>query len=127
MDQQTTSDTTRVVQRLRSALEPGLPYGASLIPLDIMIVVTAAYRDGACLTVSQLFNSLPYSVTGVRYNLNQLVADGWLERSRAKHDRRVVMLKPTDKVDTAFRRIASAAYDGQVQPLQRACSVCHEH
>jgi DNA-binding MarR family transcriptional regulator len=113
MDRQITSDTTHVVQRLRSALEPGFPYGASLIPLDILIAVTAAHRNGSRLTIRQLIDSLPYSVTGVRYNLNQLVADGWLEKSRAKHDRRTVMLQPTEKVEAAFEEIVSGAFDDQ--------------
>jgi hypothetical protein len=54
MDWYITEDTTHVVQRLRAALEPGLPYGASLIPLDILITVAAAHRDGTPLTVKQL-------------------------------------------------------------------------
>ena len=108
MERHTTEDTTHVVQRLRSALDPGLPCGASLIPLDILIAVSAAHRDGAPLTVKQLIDSLPYSVTGVRYNLKQLVADGWLEKSRANHDRRTVLLRPTNKANMAFQQIASA-------------------
>ncbi len=108
MERHTTDDTTYVVQRLREALEPGLPYGASLIPLDILIAVTAAHRDGAPLTVKQLTSSLPYSVTGVRYNLDQLIADGWLEKRRAERDRRLVWNLPTERCADAFRLISSA-------------------
>jgi DNA-binding MarR family transcriptional regulator len=107
MEWNTTDDTTHVVQRLREALEPGLPYGASLIPLDILIAVAAAHRDGVPLTVKQLTSSLPYSVTGVRYNLDQLIADGWLEKHRAEHDRRLAWILPTERCADAFRLISS--------------------
>jgi hypothetical protein len=110
MDQQAKDEKTHLVQRLRSALEPGLPYSASLIPLDILIAVKEANRDNDPLTVRQLIDSLPYSETGVRYNLNQLVSDGWLEKSRAKQDRRTVTLQPTEKVDTVFEEIVSGAF-----------------
>lgn len=47
MDRHTTDDTTHAVQRLRKALDPGLPHAPSLIPLDILVTVTAAHREGA--------------------------------------------------------------------------------
>ena len=47
MDRHTTDDTTHAVQRLRKALGPGLPHAPSLIPLDILVTVTAAHREGA--------------------------------------------------------------------------------
>ena len=107
MDWHTNSDATHTVRQLRAAMEPGLLYGASLIPLDILIAVSAACEAGEPLTVKQLIDSLPYSVTGVRYNLKQLVIDGWLEKSRAESDRRTVLLRPTQKVTTAFQKMAS--------------------
>lgn len=107
MDWHTTEDTTDVVQRLRAALEPGLPYGASLIPLDILIAVAAAHRNSEPLTVRQLIDSLPYSVTGVRYNLDQLVSDGWVHKHRPENDRRIVRLRPTDKLMSTFQEIRS--------------------
>ena len=108
MDRHTNSNPTHAVQQLRAAMEPGLPYGASLIPLDILIAVSAAHQTGQPLTLKALVHSLPYSVTGVRYNIDQLVSYGWIEKSRAKGDRRTILLWPTEKVDTAFRQVASA-------------------
>lgn len=106
MDRHTTDDTTHIVQRLRAALDPGLPYGSSVIPLDILIAVAAADRDGKPLPFKQLINTLPYSVTGLRYNLDQLLSDGWLEKRRAEYDRRIVLLLPTERVRVVFRRMA---------------------
>jgi len=104
----TVSDPVQMVKALRSAVEPGLPYGPSLIPLDILIAVTAAARDDEPLTVRQLLDALPHSVTGTRYNLKRLIADGWVERTRAEWDRRIVFLLPTERTVKAFQAMAAA-------------------
>ena len=89
-------------------MEPGLPYGPSLIPLDILIAVTAAARDDEPLTVRQLVDALPHSVIGIRYNLKRLIADGWVERTQAEWDRRIVFLLPTEREVKALQSMAAA-------------------
>ena len=108
MDRNNSHNTTCAVQALRAALEPGIPYGSSLLPLDILIAVSVKKNDGQSLTIKQLMTTLPNSVTGIRYNLNRLVADGWIERTRSEQDRRTVFLIPTAKTLKAFEAIANS-------------------
>lgn len=108
MDRNNFHNTTRAVQALRAALESGIPYGSSLLPLDILIAVSVKKNDGKSLTVRQLMATVPNSATGIRYNLNRLVADGWIERTRSEQDRRTVFLIPTAKTLKAFEAIADS-------------------
>lgn len=105
MDRQTVLNDAHLTEQLREALTPALPYGASLIPLDILVAVTRAHHRQRPLSVKQLLAMLPYSVTGIRYNLAQLVADGWLIKSRQGEDRRLVRLLPTERVINAFAEV----------------------
>ncbi len=102
MERQTTLSDAQFTERLREALEPVLPYGPSLIPLDILVVIATANDAGQPITVKQLMAVLPYSATGIRYNLSQLIADGWVTKSRSGSDRRLVQLEPAVKVAAAF-------------------------
>ena len=108
MERQEAMADARLTERLREALSPALPYGASLIPLDILVVVACAHYANQPLSVKQLLAVLPYSVTGIRYNLAQLVADGWLIKSRFGEDRRLVHLLPSERVAIAFSEVRAA-------------------
>ena len=76
MERHFSSDDVDFVHQLRTALSPALPYGPTLIPLDIMVAVIQASRDARPMTMKRLCEALPYSVTGIQYNLNQLIKDG---------------------------------------------------
>ncbi|MDR9406641.1 MAG: hypothetical protein RI516_05370 [Spiribacter sp.] len=104
MDGQRSGDAA-FTQELRNALEPVLPYGPSLIPLDILATVALAHEHGNALTMKQLLAGLPYSATGIRYNLAQLLADGWLVKSAHGDDRRLVCLLPSAKMAEAFASV----------------------
>ena len=108
MDRHLLNDPVQTVKALRLAMEPGLPYGPSLIPLDILIAITAAARDDEPLTVRQLVDALPHSVTGTRYNLKRPIADGWVERTRPEWDRRIVFLLPTERTVKALQAMVAA-------------------
>jgi DNA-binding MarR family transcriptional regulator len=95
----------RLTEKLRQALTPVLPYGPSLIPMDILITVSVHHETGNALTMKQLLAVLPYSVTGIRYNLAQLIADGWITKARRGGDRRLVFLIPSDRVREAFAEV----------------------
>lgn len=99
------SDDATLVQQLREALAPVLPYGPSLIPLDILVVVAMADERGDDLTMKQLLAGLPYSATGIRYNLAQLLADEWVVKAALGNDRRLVFLRPSPKVAEAFASV----------------------
>jgi DNA-binding MarR family transcriptional regulator len=105
MERQTMLADADLTAKLRESISPALPYGASLIALDILVAVTRASNAKTPLSVKQLLATLPYSVTGVRYNLSQLVADGWLIKSRRADDRRLVRLFPTERVAEAFAEV----------------------
>ena len=101
-------DSVNTVRTLRAAIEAGLPYGPSLIPLDILIAVTTAAHDDEALTVNQLLSVIPHSVTGIRYNLSRLIDDGWVERFLPDWDRRMVVLLPTERTVQKFQAMEAA-------------------
>lgn len=105
MERQENLTDTELTERLRKALEPVLPYGPSLIPLDILVVVATAHHAGQPLSMKELMAVLPYSATGIRYNLAQLIADGWIIKSDSSGDRRLVHLVPSGRVAEAFARV----------------------
>ncbi len=116
MERQEALADARLTERLRQALSPALPYGASLIPLDILVVVSIAHHLDQPLSVKQLLAVLPYSVTGIRYNLAQLVADGWVIKARNGDDRRLVHLRPTERVAEAFAEVRAEVLETVEQP-----------
>ncbi len=105
MERQENLTDTELTERLRKALEPVLPYGPSLIPLDILVVVATAHHAGQPLSMKELMVVLPYSATGIRYNLAQLIADGWITKVRHSDDRRLVHLVPSERVAEAFAQV----------------------
>ena len=105
MERHFSSDDVDFVYQLRTALSPALPYGPTLIPLDIMVAVIQASRDASPMTMKRLYEALPYSVTGIRYNLNQLIEDGWLSKARHQKDRRIVNLMPTADGESALTEV----------------------
>lgn len=104
------SDDAKLVQQLRETLAPVLPHGPSLIPLDILVAVALAHERGDHLTMKQLLAGLPYSATGIRYNLARLLADGWVIKSAFGNDRRLVFLLPAPKVAEAFASVRAQAF-----------------
>lgn len=108
MDWHVAVSDARLAERLRAVMTPALPYGPSLIPLDILVAVSRAHHREQPLSVKQLVATLPYSVTGIRYNLAHLVADGWVIKSRQGADRRLVRLLPTERVTAAFAEVRQA-------------------
>lgn len=117
MDGQSALADAVFVERLRKALDPVLPYGPSLIPLDILIVVATEHHAGQPLTMKELMAVLPYSATGIRYNLAQLIADGWIIKAKHPADRRSVSLLPAQVVVEAFAEVREA-----FQPASSACN-----
>ena len=105
MERHFPSGSVDLVHQLRTALSPALPYGPTLIPLDIMVAVIQASRDTRPMTMKRLCEVLPYSVTGIRYNLNQLIKDGWLSKARHREDRRLVHLLPTAEGESALSKV----------------------
>lgn len=93
----------RLVADLRSALAPVLPNGPSLVACDIITTVALAESEGAPLTMKQLLAGLPYSATGVRYNLSALLNGGWIYKESSGKDRRLVYLRPSARLDEAVR------------------------
>lgn len=92
----------QIVADFRSALAPVLPNGPSLITCDILTAIALADNAGAPLTMKQLLAGLPYSATGVRYNLATLLRDGWIYKECSGDDRRLVYLRAAARLDEAL-------------------------
>jgi len=107
MDRQDAVSAAELTRQVRQALEPALPCGPSLIPLDILTAISLARDAGEPLSVKQLLVILPYSVTGIRYNLSQLVAQGWVLKVPVENDRRRIQLLPDKRTDQALARVRS--------------------
>ncbi len=112
MDGQDDIDGAALTERVRQALAPVLPYGPSLIPLDILVVIATSEHAGAPVTMKQLLAVLPYSATGIRYNLAQLIADGWVTKDATADDRRLVHLLPAARVEAAFAEVRAELLRG---------------
>ena len=115
MERHFSSNDVDCVHQLRTALSPALPHGPTLIPLDIMVAVIQASRDAHPVTMKQLCAVLPYSVTGIRYNLKQLIEDGWLNKARHQEDRRAVHLLPTELGKGALSEVCERLSDYRPQ------------
>ena len=92
----------QLVAELRAALAPVLPNGPSLITCDILTAIALADNAGAPLTMKQLLAGLPYSATGVRYNLATLLRDEWIHKECAGDDRRLIYLRSSVRLDEAL-------------------------
>ncbi|MRH78219.1 hypothetical protein GH984_05825 [Spiribacter sp. C176] len=92
----------QLVADLRSALAPVLPNGPSLVACDILTAVALAENAGMPLTMKQLLAGLPYSATGVRYNLATLLEDGWIYKESSGSDRRLVHLRTSARLEKAL-------------------------
>ena len=112
MDRQDAVSAAELTRQVRQALEPALPCGPSLIPLDILTAISLARDAGEPLSVKQLLVILPYSVTGIRYNLSQLVAQGWVLKVPVENDRRRIQLLPDKRTDQALARVRSNLIGG---------------
>lgn len=75
-----------------------LPQSSSLIALDIIITVSLSYINNQETTVKSLWACLPKSNTGIRFQYNKLLKDGWLTTSPHENDSRVKIVQPTDKL-----------------------------
>lgn len=93
----------QLVADLRTALAPVLPNGPSLVACDIITAIALAESEGAPLTMKQLLAGLPYSATGVRYNLSTLLDEGWIYKESSGTDRHLVYLRPSARLDEALR------------------------
>mgnify|MGYP006426877695 CR=1 FL=1 len=114
MERQSPSDAADIVHELRTALSPALNYGPSLIPLDILVAVTRANNAKRPMTVKKLCEILPYSVTGIRYNIAQLIENEWLRKTRYQEDRRVVHLLPTEQGKRALSQVCDRLSDYRI-------------
>lgn len=100
--QQPCKSSAQLVADLRSALAPVLPNGPSLVACDILLAVALAENGGVPLTMKQLLAGLPYSATGVRYNLATLLEEGWIHKKSSGKDRRLVHLRTSARLQEAL-------------------------
>ncbi len=105
---------------LRQRISKRLPIGNSLLPLDILVVVMMGFSDSEALTVKRLFATVPYSNTGLRYHLERLLNDGWLEFDTGITDKRIKIVRPSPKLIDTFELLS-----GELHPISlKICDDC---
>lgn len=94
-----------LIQVRRSALY-NLPVGHSSIPFDLLLMLFANYARGAePLSLKLLFGSLPYSEMGMRYHLNALIREGWVQVEKGVRDNRLRLIRPTTQLLDRFNHL----------------------
>ena len=96
----------KALYNLRSILRDKLRIKSSLIPVDIILAINNNFIESNSGTnVKNLINSLDHSSTGVRYYLNDLVEEGWIDLKHDLVDKRIKLLFPSDKTIHFFSEI----------------------
>ena len=98
-----------LIKNVRELVGNKLPISNSLLPLDILLVVLDKNHN-EYLTVKQLFASVPYSHTGLRYHFRRLLEDGWLRLDVIKDDKRNRVVMPTQKLLLQFEDLVDQIY-----------------
>lgn len=70
-------------------------------PSSMIGLITILHQPG--ITAIRLAEAMECSTANITGLVDKLEAGGWVERVRAKHDRRKVFLMPTFKATEAFQ------------------------
>lgn len=82
------------------AVSETFPINHSLTRSLIIAIVIAESGDEG-VGVKQLFSSIKFSQTAIRYQLNALIREGWLTSVKSGADGRTRKIKSTDKLTAA--------------------------
>ena len=83
---------------LRKKLLNELNIKSSLIPLDILLTINEHFiKIQTGISMKHLLASLEHSSTGVRYYLNDLIDDGWIDIADSQKDKRTKLMQPSGK------------------------------
>jgi hypothetical protein len=91
-------DIIGIIVDIREKSTRHLPIDNSLIPFDLIFKVGLAHASDENLSVKSLFADLPHSAMGMRYHLNRLLDNGWIEMLPSPSDRRSKIVRPTEKL-----------------------------
>lgn len=94
---------------LRDWCKSNLPTEDSLVAYDIILIIAISHYTKSPLSVKHLFSSMPHSYTAIRYHYSRFITEGWLEHESNEKDRRIKLVKATDKlIDTINDYVATA-------------------
>lgn len=88
----------KALEEIRALCIKHLQISQSIIPYDILTAVFQADLSGNPITVKELLLKLPFSVMGIRYHLNKLIVEEWIELVGATGDKRRKIIKPREKL-----------------------------
>lgn len=87
-----------------------LPISGSMIALDIINGVVAAYLEDQELTVNDLWKRLPHSSTGIRTQFNRLIEGGWIKTIKKDGgDSRIKLVIPTNNLLDCYRNLINSS------------------
>lgn len=96
----------KTLYSLRNKLRDKFRIKSSLIPVDIILAINNNFIEtNSGTNVKNLINSLDHSSTGVRYYLNDLIEDGWIDLKNDVLDKRIKLLFPSNKTIDFFSKI----------------------
>ena len=83
---------------LRKKLLNELNIKSSLIPVDILLTINEHFiKTQIGISMKHLLATLEHSPTGVRYYLNDLIDDGWIDIADSQKDKRTKLMQPSRK------------------------------
>ena len=91
-----------VLVQANSISSVALPLGGSIIAYELMLKLYFSHLQNKPITIKALFSSIPYSDMGIRYHLNKLVENGWIQLEFSEVDRRTKICMPTEKLIFAW-------------------------
>lgn len=89
--------TLEQIQFIRDWGKKNLPLYESIIANDLIIFLAIEFVRGESLTIKRLFASLPYSYTAIRQHYKKLLREGWVLHVPDEADKRVKLIKPSEK------------------------------
>lgn len=92
----------RALSSIRAGCIKHLHIGHSLIPYDILVEVIQFELEHKELSLKELFCRLPYSEMGIRYHIQKLTIEGWIETNGSNADKRVKNIRPKEMLRIEF-------------------------
>jgi len=89
----------------REWIKASLPLENSLVAFDIILFFSDCLVHSRTVTVKDLFESLPYSYTAVRYHYKRLLSNGWLEQKNDTNDLRVKYVYPSQRMEELIHKL----------------------
>ena len=98
-----------------------VPFSSPQIAFDIALHVTQLRLENRFIPLKGIHLSVNHSADRVREILGTMIRDGWIERTEHPNDRRMRLLRASDKLVSLM-----ASYEEHARIKLTACQTCRE-